>query len=471
MKIKLISPRVTMRPMDSAWKTQMSPPLGLLVLGALTPMRHQVTVQDENVEKLRLDDNPDVVGIGVKVDTMKRAAEIARQYRRRGILVIMGGIHATACPEECAKHADSVVVGEAEEIWPELLKDAEDGRLKKVYRNDGPVNIAKSPTPDWSLLKKKSYLFTNTLTIGRGCPWRCSFCYNSSDNIDARYRMKPTSNILAEIESLGTKHVMFIDDNFIGNPKRVKQLLPEFKRMGLTWHTAVSADIGRHEHILDQMAESGCKSLFIGFETVNQKNLLHCHKTQNRIDGYDDIISKIHERGMMVNASVVFGFDGDDPSVFATTAEWLISKRVATMTAHILTPYPGTRLYKRLEEEGRIIDRDLDHYNTAHAVFAPNGMSAEDLERGYLWTYDKFYSWSGILQRWPVARGQALAYLQFQLLYRKFGKQTAFLGRLLGMRNMAKLAKTVAYPPWRRHTPETEARDQAAWAPIYSTSK
>lgn len=447
MWIKLISPRVTVRPMDSAWKTQMSPPLSLLVLGALTPRRHCVTVADENVERLRFDDAPDLVGITVKVDTAGRATEIASRYRLRGIPVVMGGIHPTVCPEDCRSRADAIVIGEAETLWPKVVEDVETGRLQPEYRNTATVAMAAVPSPRWELLKAGRYLFTNTLRIGRGCPWRCDFCYNSSDNVDARYRTKPIANILDEIASLGVRHVMFIDDNFLGSPAFARRLIPELKRLNLTWHTSVSADIGRHEDILDAMAESGCQSLFIGFETVNSASLKGCHKLQNRIGEYDKTIAKIHARGMMVNASVAFGFDEDSPEVFPATLEWLMRNRVATMTGHILTPYPGTRLYRRLNAEGRIIDRDLSHYNTAHVVFRPAQMTPGELQRGYRWMYKQFYSWSGIVRRWPVNPDQVLAYLQFALLYRKFGKATCRLGRVFGMRNLARLAKWVAYPP------------------------
>lgn len=216
--------------------------------------------------------------------------------------------------------------------------------------------------------------------------------------------------------------------------------------MGLTWHAAVSADIGNHEDILDMMADAGCKSLFIGFETVNQKNLKCCHKTQNRIERYDDTISKIHKRGMMVNASVVLGFDGDDVSVFRTTLDWLVKNKVASMTAHILTPYPGTQLYHQMEKEKRLIDLNLDHYNTANVVYIPEQMTAEELEKGYLWTYSEFYSWKSILSRLPEEKAQWLAYLQFNILYRKYGKVTSVLGNLIGMRHLADFATNVAYP-------------------------
>ncbi len=453
MKIKLISPRVTLRPMDSAWKTHMAPPLALLVLGALTSPGHDVVIEDENVEKTNDADRPDLVGITVKADTFYRAAEISGHYRARGIPVVWGGIHPTVCPDDCLRHADSVVIGEAEETWSALLADASAARLKPVYRNDHPVDPSLTPIPRWDLLKEKNYLFTNTLCIGRGCPWRCDFCYNSSDNIPARYRMKPVENILAEIASLGIRHVMFIDDNFIGDPGRVRQLLPALRKMNLTWHAAVSADIGRQAGLLEQMAESGCKSLFIGFESVNPLNLLNCHKAQNRIEEYDATVSRIHRCGIMVNASLVFGFDEDDESVFQSTLAWLVRNRIATMTAHILTPYPGTRFYRKLQAEDRILDHDLRHYNTSRVVFRPNKISAEALEEGYLRMYDQLYSWGNIWRRRPALPGQLVAYLEFNLLYRKFGKVLSRLGQFIGMRGLAKLAKAVAYPSLKMRVP------------------
>ncbi len=447
MKIKLISPRTQLRPMDSLWKVRMAPPLSLLVLGALTPKKHEVKVVDENAEEIDFTDSPDLVGITVKVDTFNRSKQIASRYRMRGIPVVAGGVHATATPEQCASIADAVVIGEAETLWPQLLCDFEKGCMKQFYRNEKPVDIASAPVPDWSLLNQDNYLFTNTLRIGRGCPWTCDFCYNSCKNMHSKYRMKPVKNILAEIESLRTNHVMFIDDNFIGSIKHCRELLREFKKMNLTWHTAVSANIGNHEDILDDMAESGCRTLFIGFETVNRNSLSGCGKRQNKIEQYNDTVRKIHERKMMVNASFAFGFDEDTTNVFPDTLAWLKSNKIETMTGHILTPYPGTVLHERLCREGRIIDRNLTHYDTAHVVFEPARMSAQELYDGYRWIYSKFYSISSILERMPLAREQWIAYLEFALIYRKFGKLTSWLGDKLGMRRTAKLATFLAYRP------------------------
>ena len=200
------------------------------------------------------------------------------------------------------------------------------------------------------------------------------------------------------------------------------------------------------------MADSGCKSLFVGFESVNQANLRQCRKAQNRCEEYEQTIARIHARGMMVNASLVFGFDEDDSDVFAGTVHWLVRNHVATMTAHILTPYPGTRLYRNLLAEGRIIDHDLRHYNTAHCVFRPKKMTPNELEAGHRRAYKEFYSWPNILRRRPLAAGQMKAYLEFNLVYRKYGKLTCWLGKAIGMRVVARLARMIAYPHRTRVT-------------------
>ncbi len=450
MWIKLISPRMSRRRVDTALKTQMAPSLALLTLGALTPGGHRVTMEDENVERLNLDDRPDLVGITVKIDTALRSWAIADGYRRRGVPVVLGGIHPTSCPGENLAHADAIVVGEAEEIWGEIVRDAAAGRLRKIYRQSGPTDLSRAPVPRWELIRGKDYLFPNTLVAGRGCPWSCDFCYSSAENVARGHRMKPVANVVAEIASLGLRHVFFIDDNFIGSPARARELMQAIKPLGLTWHTAVSADVGRYEDILDLMAETGCQSLFIGFESVNELSLADCRKRQNRVDEYAATMRKIHDRGMMVNASLVFGFDGDGPRVFKHTLHWLVANKVETMTAHILTPYPGTRFYARLLKEGRITDFNLDHYNTSQVVFRPRGMTARELQDGYYWIYRELYSIKRIWRRLPESRSQWAAFLMFNLLYRKFGPAVSLLGRWGLMGPMARLARALAYPARER---------------------
>ncbi|MHC4917091.1 MAG: B12-binding domain-containing radical SAM protein [Planctomycetota bacterium] len=431
--------------MDSALKTHMSAPLSLLVLGAVTPPEVDVEIADENVERVRFDDRPDLVGITVKVDTLARSRAIARIYRARGVPVVVGGIYPTTCPHESLAIADAVAVGEGESLWPRILRDAAAGRLQRVYRSEEPLDMADSPVPRWELAVGKNYLFANTITSSRGCPWKCEFCYSSASGFHRGYRPKPIENVLAEIRSLGTRHVMFIDDNFMGSPERTRRLLRAIGPMKLTWHAAVSADVGRHPELMDLMAESGCRSLFIGFETLNRDNLADCGKSQNRVEDYARTIEALHAREIMVNASIVFGFDGDGPGVFESTVDWLTGLKIETMTAHILTPYPGTPMYRRMLAEGRIIDSDLSRYNTAYAVFRPKGMTPAELEAGYRRAYRRFYSWASVLERMPAAGARRRAYLIFNLFYRRLGPATGMLGRLGLMGLLARLGRNIAY--------------------------
>ena len=449
MKVKLICPRMSTRPMDSALKSHMAPPLSLLVLGALTPPEHKVELADENVERVQLNDRPDLVGITVKVDCARRAWEIADAYRSRGVPVVLGGVHVSACPEENLAHADAIVTGEAEGVWEQVLSEAAAAALRKVYRAEDSHDMSGSPVPRWDLLAGKNYLYTNTITVSRGCPWRCDFCYNSIPGISASFKAKPIPQICREIESLDTPHVMFIDDNLIGDKSFARDLLVAIRSRGLTWHAAVSADIGRHEELLDLMAEAGGQSLFIGFETLNSRNLVSSGKRQNKTEEYDRTIRMIHDRGMMVNSSIVLGLDDDGPEVFDRTRDWLVAQRVETMTAHILTPYPNTVLYRRLLDEGRIVDHDLDNYTTSRVVFRPARMSAGVLEAGYRRLYREFYSWKNIFLRMPTHRQQRRAYFLFNILCRKYGGFLATIGRMGLMNAIGRVARKVSYPRLR----------------------
>lgn len=387
MVIKLISPRMSLRPMDSEYKRVLSPSLSLAIVAGLTPKEHRIVIEDQNVKPIKFDDHPDLVGITVNVDTSRNAYNIAERYRARGVPVILGGIHASACPDECLRFADAVCVGEAEDVWERVIADAASGRLSGRYRSDKPAPTERTPLPRWDLLDANRYLYTNIMAASRGCPFACEFCYNSCEYVHNCHRNRPLQNVLEEIDLMGTRQVMFVDDNFIGNPKWAMQFCEAAMARGLTWHCAVSANVGRYPALLDAMAASGCRSLFIGFESINKASIAGVGKKQNKVDSYEELIAQIHRRGMMINASMVFGFDDDTPAVFEDTLQWLIANRIETMTAHVLTPYPGTVLYERLKREGRIVDHESTHYNTSHAVFEPKQMTRAQLREGYLWIY------------------------------------------------------------------------------------
>lgn len=445
MNILLIAPRMGLRPMDSEFKRRLSPPLGLLTVAALTPKTHKVSISDENAAPLKDGFRPDLVGITANVNTAPRAYAISRMYRERGVPVVLGGIHPSANPEEALQHADAVCIGEADAVWTRMVEDAQRGVLKGIYRGSAPADLARTPEPRWALLDRTQYLCTNVLCATRGCPHRCEFCYNSCDFARRGHRAPPVSRILHQIAGMDTRHVLFIDDNLIGNIRWARELVRALTPLGLTWHAAVSADLAKHPDLIEAMARSGCKSLFIGFESINPAAVQGVNKRQNRTESYEGFIQTLHRHGILVNASLVFGFDEDGPGVFQETLSWLIREKIASMTAHILTPYPGTALFKRLQAAGRIDDFDWAHYDTAHVVYRPLRMSKEELRHGYLRIYREFYSFKSILRRMPQDRNNWIPFLLFNLVYRKFGKVTSLAARAGLSETVGALVRRLSY--------------------------
>ncbi len=431
MYVKLIQPRMIKRPMDTELKTRMSPPLGLLTVMNVLRKDHRVKLENENIRPIEFFDGPDIVGISVTVDTLPRAIEIAAEFRKRGIPVVAGGIHITTAPDTIPPDAfDALCIGPAEGTWPRIMEDAEKGCLQSVYRCDGTFSGADIVPPAYDLIDQRDYLYCNIVHTSRGCPFRCDFCYNSCGR--HAYLRRPIEDVLRDIHTVGRKHIMFIDDNFAGDPAWTRKLLQAITPLRIRWNAAVSMNVALDADLLDLMKRSGCEGLFIGFESVNAESLRNVHKGQNIIAQYERAVRNIHDRGMMVNASFVFGLDGDTPDTFRHTLNWIIRNRIETVTSHIMTPYPGTVLYGRLKAEGRILTDDLSLYNTANVVFQPKQMSPEQLREGYLWMYKQIYSFRSILRRMPEKPDQRAAYLMFNLLYRKFGKLSDKLCHLIG---------------------------------------
>ncbi len=442
MNILLIQPKMNKRPMDTDLKTRMSPSLALLTLAGLTPEGHEVTLLNENLRRIDYGCNAKLVGITVTLDVLPRAVEIAREFRRRGIPVVAGGIHITCCPESCASFFDAICIGAAERVWAKIIQDAQNHTLQKVYHDMTGFTGSELVPPAYGKVDQRQYLFTNVVTTSRGCPNRCAFCYNSAKN--RVYVRRPIEDVLADIRSIGTRHILFIDDNFIGSPAYARELVERLLGMDLIWSAAVTTKIGDDPELLDMMRDSGCQSLFIGFESINDMSLQGVDK-DNRFAQYERLVKAIHSRGIMINASMVFGLDGDGPDVFRRTLDWLVKNRIETLTSHILTPYPGTALYLQMEAEGRIIDKDLSKYNTAHVVFTPKGMTVEALYRGYRKMYRQFYSFGNIVRRTPKHPAQRMPYWLFNFLYRKFGRITAVVARIMLMGRLGKWAASVAY--------------------------
>ena len=442
MKILLIQPKLNKRPMDTDLKARMAPSLALLTLMRLTPKEHEVVMGNENVEAIDYRVKAGLVGITVTLDVMPRALSIAREFRKRGVAVVAGGIHVTCSPETCLPHFDAICVGAAERVWARIIEDASKGELQKAYHDMENFRGDEIASPLYERADRNRYLYTNVVTTSRGCPNRCDFCYNSCRN--RVYVRRPITDVIRDIRAQGTRHVLFIDDNFAGEPDYTRALLHQMRGLDIKWNAAVTTRILDEPELLDLMAETGCQSLFIGFESINNAALQGVNK-DNQFEKYDRLVEAIHSRGMMINASMVFGLDGDGREVFEKTLGWLLKNRIETLTSHILTPYPGTALYRRMEKSGRIIVRDLSKYNTAHVVFQPKGMTAEELYKGYLWMYRKFYSFGSILRRMPKQKAQRMPYLLFNLFYRRFGRFTSALSRVIPMRVLGSLATRISY--------------------------
>lgn len=443
MYIKLIQPKMVKRPMDTALKIRMSPPLGLYTILNMLHKDHHIVIENENIQKINYIDKPDIVGITVTVDTYPRAVKIAREFKKRGIIVVAGGIHITTAYKTLpAGDFDVLCIGAAEGTWNDIVSDFQAGCLKPVYNSFRSDKEYAVISPAYEAVKSKEYLYSNIIHTSRGCPFRCDFCYNSSEN--RTYLNRRPEDIIHEIKTIGSRHIMFIDDNFIGNIQWTKDFLDKIKPLKLKWNAAVSINIVNHLDLLDKMKESGCQSLFIGFESINSNSVKRVHKIQNEPDNYEIAVKEIHKRGIMINASFVFGLDGDTRETFKKTLDWIVENKIETVTSHILTPYPGTALYEKMRRENRITTNDLSLYNTAHVVFKPANMSQQELYSGYIWLYKEVYSLKNIIKRIPKSKNQVMPYLMFNLFYRKFGRFTDILCRLISYRLIGRIAQRLS---------------------------
>ncbi|MDE6754275.1 MAG: B12-binding domain-containing radical SAM protein [Muribaculaceae bacterium] len=442
MKVALIQPKMRMRPMDTTLKTRMAPSLGLLTVANVIREGNEVEILNENVEEINFKDvKADVVGITVTVDTLPRAVEIASLFRERGIPVVAGGIHITSCPESAEGKFDALCIGFAEKTWGSIVEDVRIGALKKKY-----ICIHLEPEeivgPAYDMIDSSKYLYVNVVSASRGCPFKCEFCYNSCANIRNSYVNRPIKDVVEDIRKIGKRHVMFIDDNFIGNPAWTREFLKAIKPLRLKWQAAVSANVADIPGLLDEMKEAGCQGLFIGFESLSEDALKGVSKNQNSVKRYERLVKEIHDRGIMINASFVFGLDGDTPDTFRHTLDWIVRNKIETVTSHILTPYPGTKQHKDMLEEGRIVNFNQKDYTTSEVVFQPLSMSAEQLKEGYLKIYEDIYSWNNIFRRLP--RHQKAGYLLFNIFYRKYGKLTEKICSSIGYSRIGKICENFA---------------------------
>jgi radical SAM superfamily enzyme YgiQ (UPF0313 family) len=400
MRVKLIlaAPEAARRKFRRPVKYSLFPPLGLATLAGYLREVDEVTLCDESVERLDLSDTPDLVGLQCYVASANRAYEIADHYRRKGVHVAMGGLHVTSRPEEAAQHADTVFLGPGEDTWPVFLEDFRAGRPGRVYQSRERT-LAHQPPIRRDLIKRHLYLAANSLVVSRGCPHQCDFCMNSVHFRGGKsFYTQSIDQALAEIARLPGRYLYFLDDHLLGDRAFALELFAAMRGMGKVWQAAGTVPIAFDGELLTAAAEAGLRTLLVGFETLSETNLRAAHKYQNLGGDYGSAVRRFHDAGVMVNGTFVFGLDDDDRTVFDRTVEWAIAQGMETATFHILTPYPGTGLRRRLEAEGRILSNNWDLYDTAHAVYRPAKMTPAELESGYRRAFRDFYRWSSLFR-------------------------------------------------------------------------
>jgi len=400
MRVRMILPALTeaTSPLFRPIKYSLFPPLGLATLAAHLDADDDVTLTDEHVEKLNLDDRPDLVVIQVYITSAYRSYAIADHYRRRGCFVVLGGLHVTSLPDEAEQHADAVFLGPGEDTWPQFLRDFRAGRPAKRYASQVRTLNALPPIRR-DLIKRHLYLVPNSIVVSRGCPHVCDFCYKEAFFEGGRsFYTQTVDAALAEIERLPGRHLYFLDDHLFGNPGFAAALFNGMRGMGRLWQAAGTVNSILTRGLLEKAVACGLRSLFVGFETTNPANLREQRKFQNLRRDYGAAVRRLHDLGVMVNGSFVFGMDEDDETVFDRTVEWAIQQGIETATFHILTPYPGTPLHHRLQAQKRILHSRWDLYDTRHCAFQPLKLAPEALEAGYWRAYEDFYRWGSILE-------------------------------------------------------------------------
>ncbi|MEK6714216.1 MAG: radical SAM protein [Nitrospirota bacterium] len=375
--------------------------LAIPTLISLTPPGHEIRVFDENIEDIDYNWGAVLVGISVRTMFATRAYEIADNFRKRGVKTVLGGIHPSFCPEEALEHSDSVVVGEAEGIWPELLEDARNNRLRKIYQADSYASLTSSSGAVRSLMSQKRY-FADIVQTTKGCPYTCEFC--SVYAFDGqKIRNKPIDIVLREIRDiqcagtqLNKKSIFFADDNIIANKKYAIELFRALQPYRLNWSCQASINISKEDDLLRLMKDSGCGSILIGLESVSSQNLTRMNKRLNLRFNYLDAIQKIQSYGILVHGSFILGSDFDDLSAFDELIHFIKEAKLLMPLINILTPFPGTELHKRLDAEGRILHKEWSKYDARHVVFKPALMSPEELADGYKKVIREVYSFENI---------------------------------------------------------------------------
>jgi len=462
LNVKFILPAL-IEATDPNWrpvKYSLFPPLGLATLAAYLSPDDRAVIVDEHVEPLTLCDTPDLVIIQVYITNAYRSYRIADHYRSQGVFVCLGGLHVTALPDEAALHADAIFLGPGEQTFPKFLEDFRAGTPQSSYTSTGGRTLEHIPGIRRDLIRRDYYLVPNSIVVSRGCPQHCDFCYKDAFFQGGRgFYTQRVDGALAEIDRLPGRHLYFLDDHLLGDPRFASTLFDGMKGMRRLFQGAATVDSILRGDLIERAAAAGMRSIFVGFETLAPQNLKSSNKRQNLGRSYKSVADRLHSLGILINGSFVFGMGEDDNDVFRRTVDWAIEHGITTATFHIQTPYPGTRLFARMLAEGRIVTRNWDLYDTRHVVYRPARLSAETLERGYEWAYREFYRWSSIARgSWAhgTLKHQAKHFF-YAAGWKKFERLWDVAIRLKQLPSMTPLLESVL----AKVTEDKEARGQA----------
>jgi radical SAM superfamily enzyme YgiQ (UPF0313 family) len=409
LRVKFILPALTeaTSPYWRPIKYSLFPPLGLATLAAYLRPDDEAVIEDEHVGPISLDDCPDLVVIQVYITSARRAYRFADHYRARGVYVALGGLHVTSLPDEAAEHADAVFLGPGEQTFPRFLDDLRSGQaprpgsgqVARRYVSTSDRTLDRVPPIRRDLINRRAYLVPNSIVVTRGCPQHCDFCYKDAFFEGGRsFYTQRVDDALAEISRLPGRHLYFLDDHLLGDRRFAAALFDGMRGMRRLFQGAATVDSILRGDLIERAAAAGLRSIFVGFETLTPENLARANKRQNLGRDYTAVTNRLHDLGIMINGSFVFGMDDDDGEVFRRTVDWAIEQGITTATFHIQTPYPGTRLFARMQAEGRIVTRDWDLYDTRQVVYRPARLTPRELKDGYDWAYREFYRWSSIVR-------------------------------------------------------------------------
>jgi len=372
-------------------------------LAALVPPDIRVEIKDDLLEEVTFQEECDLVALSFMSHQASRAYQIAAGFRSRGIPVVMGGFHVTLAPQECSEHADALVLGEAEEAWPRLLRDFQAGRMQSSYQAERLSDLQGLPVPRYDLLDLKKYKLVNIpAQTTRGCPWACNYC-EVTQVYGGKFRHRPVEEVIHEIVTIrrltGSEFIYFVDDNFVANRRHAMEIMERLIPLKLIYGCLATASLGDDPELLDLMARSGCLHVNIGMETINPESLKAINKRQNKISDYERQFRALRDRGIGFSVNVMFGLDGDHPDIFDATVDFLIRIKAPVSFMFILAPRPGTKVREQFLQEGRIFDHDWTNYCGLKVVYSPKHLTARQLEEGYWRANRRFFSLSSILRR------------------------------------------------------------------------